>query len=314
MKRNTREVFHMNYDFYIAGYKDLLVHRFNGIDLSDVFNMLKIAFDNSKLHPKSADKGREKLYLHKMELDPTTNIVKFIVARSDRNAAPPVISDLDKKKRDTILLSDSEGVDYSAHVLFRLDCNVMLFESVTNINSVVLESFFRNLFRQVKKLNSKDFERSHPTDDTKKVSIQPKFSLRGIVSDSLKEDIESGKLNNVIFIKDIKTGTADNHGFSQTKSLLEVKPTILSAVKLDALVNLFKEKSSLYDFAKINIKKSDGQTATSTFKLNSDHLDSLDATYFKKNTIKNITPPLNTSHDEFHAQICSTMITEIKRY
>lgn len=314
MKRNTREVFHMNYDFYIAGYKDLLLHRFNVVGLSDVFDMLKKAFDNNKLSPKSIDKGKEKLYLHKMEQDVTNNMVKFIVARSDRNAAPPVISDLDKNKRNTISLSDTEGVDYSAHVLFRLDCNVMLFESVTNINSVVLESFFKDLFRQVKKLNSHLFEHPHPTDDTKKVSIQPKFSLRGIVSDSLKEDIESGKLNHVTFIKDEKTGTSDNHGFSETRSFLEVKPAILSANKLDALINLFKEKRALYDLAKINIRKPDGQTATSTFRLNSDHLDSLDATYFKKNIIKNINPPLNTSHDDFHDQICGAMIAEIQRY
>lgn len=314
MKQDRRDVYHMKFGLKVTGFKGLIDYNFTSPVAHDLFLLIQNAFDNNLLKPKPYDRKRELFYVHKYEYNQASNIVKMIVARSDRNASAPVFTNLSIQSRDTRELGEGEGLDYSAHVVFDVAKGIMLFESVANINSARLESFFKNLFRQVKNLNKEVFKQEHPTEDGVEVGSQIRFSLRGIVSDSLKDDIEEGKLNNITFIKEINTGSSDNHSFEEKHTALKVIPTRQGQGIFNEIGNLFRAKRAEYETAKINLITRSGQQATSTIRLDDSSLEGADATYFKKTIIKRITPVLNTSHNDFHPRITGVMLREIAGY
>lgn len=314
MKQDRRDIFHMKFGIKITGFRGLTNYNFTRPVAHDVFVLIQNAFDNNLLKPMPYDKKREFFYIHKFEYDQTSKRVKMIVARSDRNASAPVFTNLATQSRDTRKLSEGEGLDYSAHVIFDVYQGIMLFENVININSARLESFFRHLFRQIKILNTNVFEQDHPTEDGVKVRSQIKFSLRGIVSDSLKDDIEEGKLNNITFIKEVNTGSADNHSFEEKHTALKVTPTRQGQGLFNDIGLLCKAKRNEYETAKINLITRGGQQATSTLRLDDSSIEGADATYFKKTVIKRITPVLDTSHNDFHPRITDVMLKEIQGY
>lgn len=246
---------------------------------------------------------------------------EMLIGFSDTLAADPTFADWLAKKRRTEKKIGDEGIEHSAHVIWKYsDANnnqkcPFLLESAAGIPSSKVQAFFNRMLRIVATATNQflvDDPEAKKDKDGKfvKVKTRPKIELVGHPSAEFLKDLRQGTLQEVeLFTQKQKGKIWDAQGrVIEEKESVTIKPNptkILPKAKtlLDGFVPNFANK---YEFARIRFKtRSDVDRTVSVMSQNysllTGHL------YVRKERIEDIGDGLPTAFEKMYAKIIAKM-------
>jgi hypothetical protein len=251
---------------------------------------------------------------------------EMLIGFSDTLAADPTFADWLAKKRRTEKKVGDEGIEHSAHVIWRYadsannqNCPFLL-ESATGIPSSKVQAFINRLLRIVALASQKflvdDPEAKKDAEGNfVKIRTRPKIELVGHPSAEFLKDLKQGTLQEVeLFTQKQKGRIWDAQGRAiEEKASVTIKPNPDKIVpKAKALLDSFVPKSANnYEFAKIRFKtRSDVDRTVSVLSQNysllTGHL------YVRKERIDGIGDDLPTAFEKVHAKIMGKMRALLK--
>jgi hypothetical protein len=263
--------------------------------------------------------GREHFYIS--DWDWSGNTISILINKSDRNISDPVFTIPKEKKRRTAEKQDEEGQDFSIHIIVQLpnddlDSALVIIEHCPGLGRVVVKRFLDRLLNYAKKLSPNDYEQLHPDGalgndgKPKKYNVTFKWELNGYISDTLKYELDNGKIHSIELITEKEKFTPfDEDGYIQEKcktlvlTLEDENNPVRDKCKL--IMNVFKNKKNDYSRAKIKFKTQAGIDRTVEIDTTDD--DGLNQAYVKKEKLNGFTYDLKASYEKFHQPILSKM-------
>lgn len=142
--------------------------------------------------------------------------VAILFDHGDASAADPAIKDFGTMETQTVLIKENQGLAHAAHLLISTEDHVSstgraraLLERVPNLGRSVALTFLNRILREEAAARNIEFR----DPDTKKMKkCHPKFIMHNQLSDQLKEDLKSGRLNKVAFVSRKIPDTFEEHG------------------------------------------------------------------------------------------------------
>lgn len=246
---------------------------------------------------------------------------EMLVGFSDTLAADPTFADWLAKKRRTEKKVGDEGLEHSAHVIWKYGNGVsghkcpFLLESATGIPSSKVQAFFNRMLRIVSvatNLFLVDDPEAKKDEDGNflKIRARPRIELVGHPSAEFLKDLRQGTLQEVeLFTQREKGKGWDAQGrVIEEKASITIKPNPVKIVpKAKALLDGFVPNSAnKYEFARIRFRtQSDVDRTVSV--MSDDYSLLAGNLYVRKERIEGIGNDLPTAFDKIHAKIIAKM-------
>jgi len=246
---------------------------------------------------------------------------EMLIGYSDTLAADPTFTDWLAKKRRTEKKVGDEGLEHSAHVIWRYDNSAndqkcpFLLESATGIPSSKVQAFFNRMLRIVSIATNK-FQVDDPeakkdkNGNFLKIKTRPIIELVGHPSTAFLKDLKQGSLQEVeLFTQKQKGKIWDAQGrVLEEKASITIKPNPSKIVpKAKALLDGFVPTSAnAYEFARIKFKTpSDVSRTVSVLSQNYSLLTG--NLYVRKERIEGIGDNLPTAFEKIYTKIIAKM-------
>lgn len=246
---------------------------------------------------------------------------EMLIGFSDTLAADPTFADWLAKKRRTEKKVGDEGLEHSAHVIWKYGNNAndqkcpFLLERATGISSSKVQSFFNRMLRIAAMTHNQfwvdDPEAKKDKDGNfVKVKTRPKIELVGHPSAEFLKDLRQGTLQEVeLFTQKQKGKIWDAQGrVLEEKASITIKPNLTKILpKAKTLLDGFVPTSAgKYEFARIRFKtRSDVDRTVSVMSQNYSLLTG--NLYVRKERIEDIGDDLPTAFEKMYAKIIAKM-------
>lgn len=203
-----------------------------------------------------------------LEHDRQNEILFILFAYSDKNVTDPVFENLDTGDLRTEPKLDGEGVAVSAHMAIDLrpigqgvSSYKAVLEDVPGIGRSKIAPFMTYLFRQVPKA-----QWAAPDGSVK--SCRPLFEINGRMSDTLRNDLEGGRLSMIELVQHHVEGDAfDEEGaiVEQVRSLkLSIAPQGIGENPID-FVNRIRGRARDMGYPNMKIRWTHGRQKSAEF-------------------------------------------------
>lgn len=267
---------------------------------------------------KEMSKGREQLYVSDWGWD--GDVISVLINKSDKGMSDPVFSIPSEKKRRTAEKQDREGQDFSIHLVIQLPENdlrpaLVLVEYCAGLGVFVVQNLLNQILRNAKMVAPQDFEQTHPdgaVDDKgkpKKYNVTFKCKFDGHISDSLRDDLNRGKVQSIELITEKEQYTnIDEEGYIQEKcktlvlTLRDEKKPIVD--RFSKIAKVVMDKKDDYSKARIKFKTPTGVDQTVEVKTSGD----LAQGYVKREKLDGFGIDLKSSYDRF----CNVILVKMK--
>lgn len=262
---------------------------------------------------------KQAIYIADMKV--YTDRCEMLVSFSDTLAADPTFADWIKKKRRTEKKIGDEGLEHSAHVIWKFGTKQndqkcpFLLESATGIPASKVQAFLNRLLRIITD-STKTFwvddpeAKKEPDGSFLQVKTRPKIELVGHPSAEFLKDLRQGTLEEVeLFTQTQKGQIWDAQGrVLEEKASVTIKPNPAKIVpKAKALLDGFVPgAANKYEFARIRFKtRSDVDRTVSVMSQNYSLLTG--NLYVRKERIEDIGDDLPTAFEKMYDKIILKM-------
>lgn len=203
-----------------------------------------------------------------LELDRHNEILFILFAYADKNVTDPVFENLDTGDLRTEPKLDGEGVAVSAHMAIDLrpvgqgvSSYRAVLEDVPGIGRSKIAPFMTYLFRQVPRV-----QWAAPDGSVK--SCRPLFEINGRMSDTLRNDLEGGRLSMIELVQHHVEGDGfDEEGaiVEQVRSLkLSIAPQGIGDNAID-FVNRIRGRARDMGYPNMKIRWTHGRQKSAEF-------------------------------------------------
>ena len=275
------------------------------------------------LSQKKVQNNRKELYLADLDFDNPAHPdhVALLINITDTTIANRVIRDIHSNERFSEDRPDSQGVDYSSHVLISKTPDsegkhLMLFERNAGFSVSDAMKFLNYLCQESKKLHPALYRVTHPANmvDHKNqpvtVNLNPKISVQGLVSDDFLQELASGSLNDIELVSEhVSSRGIDNDAPPEFRTLImkiSTEPTDGRSIAeyFQHLLNLGQQQA--LEKLKIRFKDHTGANNTAQFDTTTHQLLN-ESRYVKKRKIT-FESNLHTSYDIIFEPIRNKML------
>lgn len=304
----------------------LTKYPFSTPDLVDVVNDC-IVLNQNKQFMRTYSAGQVTVYIRDICLfNEAEPYAVFLLALSDKRRPDDVLSNPQKNARRDIPKTESEGNEYSCHIVIRLTPTKkaghryrLAYEVAPLIASIYINRFIRFVFKEVSIL--KGYSRPHPSgkkanqnDADEQVYIRLNTNLHAVPSQELINDLKNGTLGNIELSREGDPVKAwdDNQYTTEKKSVVVLKPSQkaigdkISDV-VDSLCASAKKKN--YTIATIHWKTNDGRGTSAKFDC--DSASPLDQRYIRRHTFS-LSKPLPASCAAIDVPFSKSLIAWLK--
>ena len=262
MRKNERNIYF--YDVLSKTWN----RKYKGIKSFPHFEILEALFSLYKTRKAYYINSRKQaIYVADMKILPSS--CEMLIGFSDTLAADPAFSDWVNKKRRIEKKIGDEGIEHSAHIIWRFgnkdnnnSCPLLL-EHAPGISSTRISAFINRLLRSFAKSNPK-FMVDDPAGQKdnggnfKKIETRPMIELTGHPSAEFIKDLKKGELKQIELYTEKDKGTPwDAHGrVIEDRSSVTINSNPDKALgKAKALLDSFVPKhKKKYEFARIRFK------------------------------------------------------------
>ncbi|UKE69356.1 hypothetical protein K8O61_18335 [Xanthomonas cerealis pv. cerealis] len=246
---------------------------------------------------------------------------EMLIGFSDTLAADPTFADWLAKKRRTEKKVGDEGLEHSAHLIWKYGDNKndqkcpFLLESATGIPSSKVQAFFNRLLRNVAAVTDTFWvDDPEAKKDAKgefiKIKTRPKIELVGHPSAEFLKDLRQGTLQEVeLFTQKKKGHIWDAQGrVLEEKASVTIKPNPAKILpKAKTLLDGFVPNSAnKYEFSRIRFKTK-SNVARTVSVLSQDYSLLTGNLYVRKERIEEIGDNLPTAFEKIHEKIILKM-------
>lgn len=276
-----------------------------------------------KLKDKTIVIGKKYKYnLQDFLYDSKSERMVLLINRNDPDAKNPIFRDTHTNKRRSGDKKDSEGIDYSCHIVINLKgikdrYTVAIEKTIPGVPIDYIRRLVNQLINMCSQHSKDKFEINHPSGEKDekgnhiKLSLEHEVSFAGHVSNDFVSDIEKGVICEFDLIDTSPDTFLENTGTKEKKRTIALEvignkipennsaPTFLS--------NIFKKYGSKYDLAKL--KFTTQENADKIIRLNTDSFTINGKEYIKSYFVR---APINqdTSYDKIQA----ILINEMSKY
>ncbi|TPG26544.1 hypothetical protein EAH83_01875 [Variovorax ginsengisoli] len=250
------------------------------------------------------------------------NLVAFLFRMTDRSVADPYFSDIEKDERRKAAKVEREGQESSSHVVIQLPENpvdpaIMLIERTSGITIPRVLMVLKLLLKKAK-IKEPELFKQPPLDgavvDGKPVMHDVNYWLdaEGHISDQLAEDLNKGSISEIELI----TKRHREEPFDQDAYLVNEESIVVLKVnkkhqgykdKFKKITGLLEEQKD-FEKARIRFVTAGGTTGN----IDWDEENGISEQYLKKELIKNIQPPMESSYEVFRKDLLINMRLLIK--
>lgn len=252
------------------------------------------------------------------------NRVAFLFRMSDRSIADPFFSDLDADARRKAQKILREGHDFSSHILIELPANpvdpaVMLMERTPGITlprvMVVLKLLLRKARPSAKNLFLQPSVDGALDDDGNPIlhKINYWIDAEGHISQKLADDLNHGAISQVELI----TNRHREEPFDHDAYLVNDEEVITLKVnkKYKGLKDKFKKVTQIFEdrkgeYEKARIKFTTATGTAGLIKWDADY--GISDQYLRKEIIRNIDPPMESSYASCRDDVLTRMSLLLK--
>lgn len=315
-KNKERQIFHLDVKLSL---KARGLSGFAPPTLSDVVTYLKSLVDDGKA-VYSRNNDNQIWYIS--DYREYGNKVVFLANFSDKEAPDPSFSDPLNKKRRDVPKRFGEGEDKSVHLVF--DCYQIpgkphfypgLMEFCPGMPTPKISQLFNKVLKEYARSKPTVFERLHPDGSGKKVKTWPFFEIHGHICDSLKSEIDNGKVEGLEIYTEAKTAQPwDSNSYTEVNYesiFIKPRPTSFFGAVYSTLSNVMDEAAKKkYEKAKVKFKNEDD--ISRTVNLYTDTMSVVnDYRFVKKSVIDGFGSPLKASYDQIYDPIVKKMLVLI---
>lgn len=278
---------------------------------------IKSLFDADRAVVINAKK--QAIYIADMKVLPDR--CEMLIGFSDTQAADPTFADVLAKKRRTEKKIGDEGIEHSAHIIWRYEnanenskCPFLL-EVAAGLGSGKIQAFLNALLRE-SSATTEEFLVDDPEAKAdkkgklKRINTRPKIELVGHPSAEFLKDLRQGTLQEVELFTTRKQGTPwDAHGrVIEDRASVTIKPNPQKAVtKAKQVLDSFVPgKAKQFEFARIRFKTESDVTRTVTVQ-SQDYGLLNNAMYVRKERIDGIGDDLPTAFEKLYQPILARM-------
>lgn len=252
---------------------------------------------------KMLNKKTASIRIHKMKIDKISRIAYMLLHYSDTNVSDPVFADLKKGNLRKESKLEGEGIAVSAHLAISIDpINPLgttydtVLEETPGLGRTTITPFLRT---GVKDVFDKKF-----IHNKKEVSYHPDLMITGKLSQTLKEDLEAGRLSGFSLIKhNVKKAMDEDHEMFKEEQTIYIKIADETFFKKYNPITFIKEqftkaKTAGYDGFKVHYKNLSKKNKI--ISIQTKLADAMDVLYTKgepivlKNSVEQCVPKFNS--------------------
>ncbi len=249
------------------------------------------------------------------KIDDKDDYHRFLIDVGDKNTSGVSFINFETRKSRDIEKKDSEGGHYSAHVIVKknndaVGSHLILIEKVPGIYFSSLKDHLGWICRDDR------FEKSYKDEDGKDKKNHPVFEIDGYQSNTIREALKTGQLQDVEFIKHEESF---GDGLDEDPILKEVvhnaKLEVKQKVTEDQAKNFFKKTLDKFNGFKENnqdahmfvrIKTKSGQIKRTEVDPDSDSI--LEQAFIQNELVSDFEKPLPQRYDGFREDMIEKMI------
>ncbi|UPG92668.1 hypothetical protein [Luteibacter aegosomatissinici] len=247
------------------------------------------------------------------------NRCEMLINYVDPDAADPTLTDPVKKQRRQVLKNGDEGLEHSAHILWKFGDKsnnapcTFLVEAAAGLGSTRVATILRTLLREASK-DSKKFTIEDPeaTRDAaghfKRIPARPLIHLAGHPSKEFIQDLQKGELKEVeLYSLQNKGAKWDSSGaatIDRSSVIIKANPQKATQKALNLLKTITSGHTSDYEFARIKFKSESDLDHTVNVHSSSFNLVNEDK-YVRKERITGIGDNLPTAFSAINTVIMS---------
>lgn len=320
MKKNLSKV--DIYDVVVSAFVKYKADNKTQKKLETPLPLTKIAECFNTLNDKSIVIG--KYSLQDFCYSPQKKTMILLINRNDPDAKNPIFRDTKTNKRRSGDKKDTEGIDYSCHVVINLNgfknrYTMAIEKSIPGVPVTNIRSFVNQLIKICSQHFEKEFQTNHPSGIRDKKGVYIKLPLNhevefsGHVSDSFIKDIQTSTICEFELIDTNPDTSYENIGAKEKSNIIELevigKKIPRNSTAKGFLSNIFKKYGTKYDLAKL--KFTTIENADKIIRLNTDSFTINGREYIKSYFVK---APINqdTSYDKIQILMTDEMLKLIK--
>ena len=285
------------------------------IEMRDIMKLLQVRQQAGK-SVKLINNKTAAIRIQDMTFCDEHECVVLLLSYCDTNAADPVFEELETGVLRSEPKLEGEGVAISAHAMISLRPKVshhniylMLLEDVPGIGKTKLDPFFNSEFKEVSDFSWFD------ADDSKRKSCRPVSETVGHPSQTLRNDLERGVLQNMELISYESDDELDEEGETElVRTVMTIKPkrkSLSGSAALDVVekVKMFGRKHGFTN-QKIRFKRTDAERQR-TVPINTAREDAGDALYTRYEVVT-VGEPLPQCSDTIRKDVVDKMVDLLK--
>lgn len=286
------------------------------ISVKEAFKLIQEV--RAEKRTKELSKGNEFIYVSDLEWS-DDDIISILINKSDKGMSDPVFTVPKEEKRRTIEKKEKEGQDFSVHIIIKLpnndiDSALVIIEYCPGLSISTIKRLLNQILSNAKKECPDNFKQNHPDGEidnygkSKTYSVTCKCELDGHISNELKSDLDSGKVQSIELITDKEQYTS----FDEEGRIQEKCKTLVLTLKdnehpirdqFNRITNVIKKQKDDYSKAKIKFKTSSGLNRTVEMQTT----DGLAQAYVKKEKLDGFESDLKSSYDKLNKTILNKM-------
>lgn len=284
--------------------------------LADVWEK---AFTSTTFH-NIRERGRVIYRVGDMSIDWTQGILKCLIRRTDITASDAAYSNMKNGAFRHIPKAEDEGGDTAAHLVISLlpekdkvNTYLCFLEGVPAISHRFIQPLFNNAISAACK-NTNVFEYDDASGaknrdgKPKRHSFVPRITLRGHLSESAIQDLESGTVSRIELVKSRVGTQLGGDPYLQEKQYalhVNVEKNLPSEGRIQRLLSAMQSRKESFQKGRIIFK--DGNKIGRSIEYDLDSGTPEQLSYIKCLTIEDITPPMAQSTEHFVAGFVATM-------
>lgn len=260
----------------------------------------------------------------KIHSDGSAKYLMLLLAVSDKRRPDEVLSDPKTESRREIRKAETEGSEYSCHVVIRLTPDIlggnhytMAFEVVPSFGATYVHWYLRYLFRLIstdKHYNKPDPSGARIGKSGSTVPIVLATEVHAVPSDQLLIDLRNGEIAEIELSREV----VGIQGFDQASFTREKRSSLLlvptqkdfSGKVLDAITGVcMTGKKKHFQVAKVKWRSEHGQSLSADFDCDSASV--ISDRYVKKHTF-DLTSPMLASCNEIEPGFSARLAAWIK--
>lgn len=240
--------------------------------------------------------------------------LSLLISNGDKNAPEPSYENFDNDDIRDFEKQENEGLSLAAHVIIKKEPKngkyLMMIERIAGFNITSIAQYLRHLFNDEDYMQEYEFEGST-------FPYRPLFEITGYQSDTLRNALETGKLQDIEFIatETINDGF-DEHGYVQ-EQVKSAKLLINRGIQTDTADNFFqniinKFKTGNYQKMMVRIKTASGQIKQTA--IDTDRDDVLSQYFIHNEVINDFNIPLSQTHKTINEEVVDKVLEKMDKH